>query len=126
LLIRRQVPRNAPVEVLLDWGVRPRPEESDPAADAFGVCVDDEDRMAARVQEDGVRGLRPDAVLSQEVRAHHVRGTAEVTGEIAPGSLEEMAAERADPRRFGADRKSTRLNSSHVSISYAVFCLKKK
>src|SRR5437868_13673445 len=30
-------------------------------------------------------------------------------------------------RRCGAkDRKSTRLNSSHVSISYAVFCLKKK
>src|SRR5699024_12403224 len=29
------------------------------------------------------------------------------------------------PRR-GRDRKSTRLNSSHVSISYAVFCLKKK
>src|SRR5690349_23076151 len=33
-------------------------------------------------------------------------------------------------RRFGArariDRKSTRLNSSHVEISYAVFCLKKK
>src|SRR5699024_12817559 len=26
----------------------------------------------------------------------------------------------------GQDRKSTRLNSSHVSISYAVFCLKKK
>src|SRR5699024_12869039 len=28
--------------------------------------------------------------------------------------------------RRRADRKSTRLNSSHVSISYAVFCLKKK
>src|SRR5207249_10946980 len=27
---------------------------------------------------------------------------------------------------FDEDRKSTRLNSSHVSISYAVFCLKKK
>src|SRR5438874_2891530 len=27
---------------------------------------------------------------------------------------------------FGIDRKSTRLNSSHVEISYAVFCLKKK
>src|SRR5438067_10779636 len=27
---------------------------------------------------------------------------------------------------YGKDRKSTRLNSSHVSISYAVFCLKKK
>src|SRR5690606_41856390 len=36
----------------------------------------------------------------------------------------------ASPRRTGAvrlrDRKSTRLNSSHVKISYAVFCLKKK
>src|SRR5437773_9495540 len=32
-------------------------------------------------------------------------------------------------RRFrsgGSDRKSTRLNSSHITISYAVFCLKKK
>src|SRR5690625_3039683 len=28
--------------------------------------------------------------------------------------------------RFRIDRKSTRLNSSHVAISYAVFCLKKK
>src|SRR5690349_22559700 len=28
--------------------------------------------------------------------------------------------------RPGKDRKSTRLNSSHVEISYAVFCLKKK
>src|SRR5690606_41190960 len=29
-------------------------------------------------------------------------------------------------RRTDGDRKSTRLNSSHVKISYAVFCLKKK
>src|SRR5699024_12728522 len=29
-------------------------------------------------------------------------------------------------KRWFIDRKSTRLNSSHVSISYAVFCLKKK
>src|SRR5699024_11710821 len=29
-------------------------------------------------------------------------------------------------RSSGSDRKSTRLNSSHVSISYAVFCFKKK
>src|SRR5699024_12809382 len=45
------------------------------------------------------------------------------------------AVERKNPsvaisaRLFGtirSDRKSTRLNSSHVSISYAVFCLKKK
>src|SRR5438034_7406108 len=31
-----------------------------------------------------------------------------------------------DRRLFLADRKSTRLNSSHTVISYAVFCLKKK
>src|SRR5256886_16693476 len=37
-------------------------------------------------------------------------------------------ARRADPhaRDLLADRKSTRLNSSHSQISYAVFCLKKK
>src|SRR3712207_8927418 len=35
--------------------------------------------------------------------------------------------EREQPGRHGArDRKSTRLNSSHANISYAVFCLKKK
>src|SRR5437870_9686389 len=33
---------------------------------------------------------------------------------------------RASMRTPSADRKSTRLNSSHVAISYAVFCLKKK
>src|SRR5207248_8785606 len=33
---------------------------------------------------------------------------------------------RARPGRAGGDRKSTRLNSSHRTISYAVFCLKKK
>src|SRR5207249_12144724 len=33
---------------------------------------------------------------------------------------------RPHPPVGAADRKSTRLNSSHVSISYAVFCLKKK
>src|SRR2546426_1718424 len=31
-----------------------------------------------------------------------------------------------DPREDDRDRKSTRLNSSHLVISYAVFCLKKK
>src|SRR5438477_4484120 len=33
---------------------------------------------------------------------------------------------QADRARADTDRKSTRLNSSHMSISYAVFCLKKK
>src|SRR3712207_8162335 len=33
---------------------------------------------------------------------------------------------RQDQIAVGEDRKSTRLNSSHANISYAVFCLKKK
>src|SRR3712207_7170520 len=58
--------------------------------------------------------------------------------EATPRALEVIReAERADPapgpfriQRVGQwwpiDRKSTRLNSSHANISYAVFCLKKK
>src|SRR3712207_8651166 len=34
--------------------------------------------------------------------------------------------ERTERAQTQADRKSTRLNSSHANISYAVFCLKKK
>src|SRR6266480_7276952 len=46
-----------------------------------------------------------------------------------PRSLHHAAAGRAGALFRGVhqrDRKSTRLNSSHMSISYAVFCLKKK
>src|SRR5207249_7296770 len=37
-----------------------------------------------------------------------------------------LSVRPGSPRSSRRDRKSTRLNSSHVSISYAVFCLKKK
>src|SRR5256885_5140685 len=37
-----------------------------------------------------------------------------------------VPAELGDAERLRVDRKSTRLNSSHLVISYAVFCLKKK
>src|SRR2546426_6063238 len=48
----------------------------------------------------------------------------QLDGEFAP-----VATERCDFDALpedGTDRKSTRLNSSHLVISYAVFCLKKK
>src|SRR2546430_17178738 len=48
---------------------------------------------------------------------------------IAEGEIDALHTARA-PSTFAtrpdADRKSTRLNSSHSQISYAVFCLKKK
>src|SRR5690348_18106952 len=49
------------------------------------------------------------------------RGRAASRGETAVDPVGHAGPERLDP-----DRKSTRLNSSHPSISYAVFCLKKK
>src|SRR5256884_971977 len=44
--------------------------------------------------------------------------------EIAPGSINSTGFFQGSVN--GLDRKSTRLNSSHGYISYAVFCLKKK
>src|SRR5439155_15452667 len=43
-----------------------------------------------------------------------------------PGRRRRRGRRRGWPWRPSTDRKSTRLNSSHVAISYAVFCLKKK
>src|SRR5260221_9946539 len=54
---------------------------------------------------------------------------AEVAQQVEPRAIGEMEIEQqAVGRRARAqrDRKSTRLNSSHTVISYAVFCLKKK
>src|SRR5438067_10667804 len=47
---------------------------------------------------------------------------------VATGAqIDQLRAERSQTFTLMAqDRKSTRLNSSHVSISYAVFCFKKK
>src|SRR3712207_7139751 len=48
-------------------------------------------------------------------------------GQRMVGSLTgAVASQRVTEAREGGDRKSTRLNSSHANISYAVFCLKKK
>src|SRR2546422_9170218 len=50
---------------------------------------------------------------------HHVGGPRQ---DGAP----QLAVASPSPGKIAADRKSTRLNSSHGYISYAVFCLKKK
>src|SRR5690242_21004325 len=62
-----------------------------------------------RLEEDGVDD------------AENRRGRTDTEREREHGDGREHSSSRQ-----GADRKSTRLNSSHMSISYAVFCLKKK
>src|SRR3712207_7323069 len=57
--------------------------------------------------------------LEELVEAHPVSIVDERHAHLALETARQVA--RAD-----ADRKSTRLNSSHANISYAVFCLKKK
>src|SRR5437870_6679646 len=47
-------------------------------------------------------------------------------GAAGPEGQGRQARELDPPAQAQEDRKSTRLNSSHVAISYAVFCLKKK
>src|SRR5437868_12305764 len=63
-----------------------------------------------------------------------IRDAPAAPGRIGRGGDPRRAAEarddegeqRPEGKAADIDRKSTRLNSSHVSISYAVFCLKKK
>src|SRR5438309_8628467 len=70
--------------------------------------------------------LFPYTTLFRSCRHRHHGADGEV------GKLEHAKEQRHRERRHGhddagdEDRKSTRLNSSHSSISYAVFCLKKK
>src|SRR3989454_6701893 len=74
-----------------------------------------------RSRSSAARRRRRDADLGEDLVRRERRG-------IEP--LVELARRHAalalGPARDEGDRKSTRLNSSHLVISYAVFCLKKK
>src|SRR5699024_12703931 len=62
----------------------------------------------------------------RELLASEFALPAEAWREALLGMKERFFGNNCDPEESYKDRKSTRLNSSHVSISYAVFCLKKK
>src|SRR3712207_8785213 len=83
-------------------------------------------KVRVRVVEDGRARVRPDSLATEEpMEIRLVSGDARQTVAVTmrtPGADFELAAGFL----YGEDRKSTRLNSSHANISYAVFCLKKK
>src|SRR4051812_40794037 len=89
------------------------------AADAINLDVFDIDdektgaRIILRALEEPVRQLAQNSGLEGSVVVNDVRNAPKGQG---------LNADNGEI----VDRKSTRLNSSHMSISYAVFCLKKK
>src|SRR5439155_23064468 len=83
------------------------------------------DRAALVVLGRVSAGYEPDGVLLHVILtcdgvARHPASSAHFRASDSHDPLDDLRVRR---RR---DRKSTRLNSSHVAISYAVFCLKKK
>src|SRR6266852_173110 len=70
---------------------------------------------------DPVVAVRKAEKLLQQDKVDLLTGTVNSGSTLAVGQV----AERNDRILVTTDRKSTRLNSSHGSISYAVFCLKK-
>src|SRR5207253_3427592 len=74
-----------------------------------------------------VLDLGSGAGLDSIIAAWQVGPTGRVIGvDLNPTMCRKAEAHAAASGVRMADRKSTRLNSSHVAISYAVFCLKKK
>src|SRR5690349_21935691 len=67
--------------------------------------------------------LFPYTTLFRSIQDHVVEPVVSVNQPRRTGRRDVRRQPRDQPR---LDRKSTRLNSSHVEISYAVFCLKKK
>src|SRR5690606_39574594 len=76
------------------------------------------------------RVLRPPIVTQAQAQCDLRRKTSKVPAYALAHGLERCPAipflRHMMPDDLVRDRKSTRLNSSHVKISYAVFCLKKK
>src|SRR5699024_11817473 len=66
------------------------------------------------------------ATISRLLKTADKQNIVKTSVSIPVGVYSDMEEEIEDRYGLKEDRKSTRLNSSHVSISYAVFCLKKK
>src|SRR2546430_13753357 len=80
---------------------------------------------AARVVVDRCDDARD--FLQTEARRLRAAAEPEVTTRwLTPSPRKSASARTLASRRAFSDRKSTRLNSSHSQISYAVFCLKKE
>src|SRR3712207_7359385 len=81
-----------------------------------------EDRGASRGWKDQLHQQLQGGALAGAVGSEKAEDFAGLDGQRQAV----QGAVRTGPPESDGDRKSTRLNSSHANISYAVFCLKKK
>src|SRR5699024_814801 len=114
-----------------EWTVTTRPAQLSaaggtvlwwgPETEAASPPVVWDQAESAALTAGGARLLEPEALAALQVEAGitGMAGARTVVAVLPGRRLEE-------PARPSRDRKSTRLNSSHVSISYAVFCLTKE
>src|SRR3712207_7219141 len=96
--------RRPPRSTLFPYTTLFRSQEEEEDADADGEATEDEKAAASGA----------------------VKRTKGATGPSKKSKVDAEPGEGDDDGEEGEDRKSTRLNSSHANISYAVFCLKKK
>src|SRR5699024_6789642 len=112
-------------------------ERIDFSGNIVTVLDEDEARQLGRLlKKRGVDTVAVCFINSYANAAHEIRMREILSEELPEASIStsaEVLPEIFEHNRFNTtvanavlDRKSTRLNSSHVSISYAVFCLKKK
>src|SRR5437868_8828560 len=87
-----------------------------------------DERRLQRVRRLRAKGISISDLLRDAIDRQYEEITKQRKPRDIESMLQELYAQYPDPADLPdqGDRKSTRLNSSHVSISYAVFCLKKK
>src|SRR5699024_5490153 len=97
-----------------------------PMSVEIGRTSDSASKQTAELEAEGNQSR-------QIASSHHLWGEAEMSCHTFCTELRVqnfvgglIARDDSEDKSVTLDRKSTRLNSSHVSISYAVFCLKKK
>src|SRR5690606_40595109 len=89
--------------------------------DALPICSDNSSTKAGSVDDIEIAVGKPFAISIAKV------GPDRTAKACLPSKISSATSNRSRPVSGSSplDRKSTRLNSSHVKISYAVFCLKK-
>src|SRR5215210_3625027 len=107
--------RSSSQRSLQTMSTRPSVATSPPRLETLSIEVDGEIGTLTLNRPESLNAMSPELISELTEAAAWLADVAQLRGLVVTGSGE---------RAFSSDRKSTRLNSSHRCISYAVFCLK--